>query len=105
LVLKKGGKKIMSQDMYGLCCRYEGKVVRINEHGGRVHMGRITRVSPNRVYIQPMGPRGGLGGYGYGFGGYGGYGGFGGYGGYGYGGYGIALGAIAGIALAGLFFW
>jgi hypothetical protein len=90
----------MSQDMYGLCCRYQGKMVRIHEHGGRQHVGRITSVSRNRVYIEPVGPRGG---FGYGFGGYGGYGGGYGYGGYG--GYGVALGAIAGIALAGLFFW
>jgi hypothetical protein len=84
--------------MYGLCCRYQGKTVRIREHNGREHVGRIARVSPNRVYIEPVGGRGRLGGYGYGFDGRG-------YG-YGYGfGYGIALGAIAGIALAGLFFW
>ncbi|MFZ3589595.1 hypothetical protein ACOI1C_09990 [Bacillus sp. DJP31] len=99
----------MSQDMYGMCCRYQGKTVRINEHNGRNHVGLITRVSRDRVFIEPASQRGGLGGYGYGFygGRYGGYGGgYGGrYGGYGYGGYGVALGAIAGIALAGLFFW
>ncbi|KAA0546727.1 hypothetical protein FZW96_15450 [Bacillus sp. BGMRC 2118] len=80
--------------MYGLCCKYQGKVVRIREHNGREHIGRISRVSPNRVFIEPTGPRGG---FGYGF-----YGG-----GYyrGYGAYSLALGAIAGIALAGLFFW
>ncbi|WP_456275800.1 hypothetical protein [Bacillus sp. AK128] len=86
----------MSHDMYGLCCRYQGKLVRINEHGGRVHVGRIQRVTRTHVFIEPVGTRGGLG-YGY----------WGGYGGYGYGGYGysLALGAIAGLALAGAFFW
>ncbi|MBM6618148.1 hypothetical protein [Bacillus suaedaesalsae] len=79
--------------MYGLCCQYQGKVVRIREHNGREHIGRITRVSPNRVYIESNGPRGGFG-YGFYGGGY--------YRGYGYS---LALGAIAGIALAGLFFW
>ncbi|WP_246938510.1 hypothetical protein [Bacillus pinisoli] len=88
----------MSHDIYGLCCRYQGKVVKINEHNGRVHYGRITRVSRNNVYLEPIGSRGGLGGYGYWGYGYG-------YG-YGYGGgYRVALGVIAGVALAGLFFW
>ncbi|MFD1735488.1 hypothetical protein ACFSCX_02825 [Bacillus salitolerans] len=85
----------MSQDIYGLCCRYQGKVVRINDRNGRVHVGRITRVTRSHVYITPAG-RPGAGGYGYGF-----------YGaGYGWGaGYGLALGVITGIALAGLFWW
>ncbi|KKI88666.1 hypothetical protein WQ54_29550 [Bacillus sp. SA1-12] len=85
----------MSQHYYGLCCRYNGKVVRIHERNGRVHVGRICRVTPNKVFIEPMRQRSG---YGLGF--YGGYG----YGGYGYP-YGIGLGFITGIALAGLFFW
>ncbi len=84
--------------MYGLCCQYHGKIVKISDRSGRIHIGRITRVSTNRVYIEPIGSAGGLGGFGYGY-----------YGGYGYRrygvGYAIALGAIAGIALAGLFFW
>lgn len=86
----------MSHDIYGLCCRYQGKVVKITERCGRTHIGKITRVTPNRVYIEPVGGRG-LGGYGYGFYGYPGYG-------YGFG-FSLALGAIVGIALAGLFFW
>jgi hypothetical protein len=87
----------MSQDIYGLCCRHHGKIVRISCRDGRVHVGRISRVTPNRVYIDPIGPN--IGGYGYG------------YGGYGYGfrrrgfGVGIALGVITGVALSGLFFW
>lgn len=94
LHMEKGGKK-MTQDMYGLCCRYNGKVVKINERNGRVHHGRITRVSRSHVYIQPVGGRGpgGLGYWGWGPG-------------WGWGaGYGVALGAITGIALAGLFLW
>ncbi|RSK27268.1 hypothetical protein EJF36_10460 [Bacillus sp. HMF5848] len=78
--------------MYELCCKYHGKVVRIEDRNGRVHVGRITRVSREKVYIQPTGAGRNLGGYGFGWG-------------WGWGGYGIALGAIAGIALAGLFFW
>lgn len=78
---------------YDLCCRYRGSMVRINDRFGKVHVGRITRVTRNRVYIQPLLRRPG---FGYGYYGYG----------YGYGAaYGVALGAIAGIALASLFFW
>ncbi|UOR13506.1 hypothetical protein [Halobacillus amylolyticus] len=90
--------------IYNLCCRYEGRKVRIAGHDGRNHVGHITRVDRDRVWLRP---EGNWGAFGYGaFGGYGGYG----YGGYGYGGYGgygypIALGAIAGIALASAFFW
>lgn len=81
----------MSQNYYDLCCRYQGKVVRINDTRGRMHVGRINRVTRNKVYIEPMTQRGG---YSFGYYGYG----------YGYP-YGIGLGFIAGIALAGLFFW
>ncbi|PGT74842.1 MULTISPECIES: hypothetical protein [Bacillaceae] len=85
----------MSQHYYNLCCRYTGKVVRINDRNGRVHVGRIHRVTPNRVFIQPM-VRGGRGGFGYGY-----YGG-----GWGWGpAYGIGIGFITGIALAGLLWW
>jgi hypothetical protein len=90
--MNKNGGKIMSQHYYDLCCRYNGKVVRINDRSGRVHVGKICRVTRNKVFIEPMMRRGG---YGYGY-----------YGGYGYGyPYGIGLGLITGIALAGLFFW
>ncbi|RDY67989.1 hypothetical protein DXT76_18840 [Halobacillus trueperi] len=79
-------------NIYGLCCRYKGRSVRIAGRDGRVHFGSITRVSPHQVWLLPSrGP----GGFGYGF-----------YGGYGYGyGYPIALAAIAGITLAAAFFW
>ncbi|WP_456271278.1 hypothetical protein [Bacillus sp. AK031] len=77
---------------YHVCCRYQGKVVRINDRFGRTHIGEITRVSRSKVFIRPVRPNPG---YGY-FGGWG-------YGYYGFG-YGIALGAITGLALA-AFFW
>lgn len=77
-------------DMYNLCKQYHGKMVCITDKCGKKHVGRITGVDRKMVYIQP---RGGFGGYGFGF-----------WGGPGFG-YGIALGAIAGVALAGAFFW
>lgn len=83
-------------EMYNLCCRYHGKSVRIVDRDGRTHLGQVTRVTRNMVWIRPNQD---LGGYGLGFFGFGGYG-------YGSGfGYGIALGAITGIALATAFFW
>lgn len=85
----------MSPHWYHVCCRYRGKVVRIHDKFGNVHIGRIIRVTPTRVYIAPVGARN-LGGFGYSFVGWGwGYG-------WGYG-YGIALAAIAAIALIALF--
>lgn len=80
---------------YHLCSRNVGKNCRITDRSGRVHVGRITRVSNSKVFIQPSRSRG----FGYGYGFYGGYYPWGGYG------YGIALGAIVGIAIAGLFFF
>lgn len=44
----------MSCNTYDLCCRYNGQVVQIKEHSGRVHFGRITRVSDDRVWIDPQ---------------------------------------------------
>ncbi|WP_146551299.1 hypothetical protein [Rummeliibacillus sp. SL167] len=86
-------------DAYQLCCRYHGQNVRIKCNDGTVHVGEITRVTRNMVWIRPQG--GGLGGgYGLGFWGYGP--------GFGYRpglGVGIALGAILGIGLASAFFW
>lgn len=82
----------MSKHYYDLCCKYMGKRVRITDNKGCVHVGRITKVDNNMVWINP----GRAGGYGFGFWGPGYGGGFG---------YGIALGAITGIALGGLLFW
>ncbi|AEH47733.1 hypothetical protein [Parageobacillus thermoglucosidasius] len=81
----------MSLHWYHTCCRYHGKVVRIHDKFGNVHIGRIVHVTPTRVYIAPVGARN-LGGFGYAFVGWG----------WGWG-YGIALAAIAAIALIGLF--
>ncbi len=50
---------------YHLCKNHQGKVVRITERGGRVHVGRITRVTRDRVFIAPVG--GGPRGFGYGY--------------------------------------
>ncbi|MEK4487038.1 hypothetical protein MHH81_15935 [Psychrobacillus sp. FSL H8-0484] len=78
--------------LYNQCCRYHGKRVRITCRDGSVHVGEITRISRNMVWIRPDDNHGG---YGLGFFGFGGFG-FG---------FGIALGAITGIALASAFFW
>lgn len=43
----------MSCSPYDLCCRYQGQVVQIREQSGREHVGRITRVSDDRVWIDP----------------------------------------------------
>lgn len=91
----KGGKK-MSQNYYNLCCQYNGQVVRISDRFGRQHVGRITNVTRQRVFIQPLGGRG-RGGFGMGY--YGGYGP-----GYGYP-YGIGLAFVTGVVLGGLLFW
>lgn len=80
------------REVYNLCCRYKGKRVCITEKNGRRHVGRITKVERNMVWIMPDG---GFGGYGIGYWGFGGSG-FG---------IGIAIGAIAGIALANAFWW
>ncbi|KOO48085.1 hypothetical protein AMD00_21050 [Viridibacillus arvi] len=90
----------MEMSIYNQCCNHHGKIVRITCHDGRVHVGRITRVERDMVWIQP---NRGLGGFGLGFFGDGfGFGGFR----TGFGtGFGIALGAIAGIALVSAFFW
>ncbi|MBB5323008.1 hypothetical protein HNQ34_000085 [Anoxybacillus tepidamans] len=79
----------MSQRWYDVCCRYHGQIVRIHDRFGNVHIGRITHVTPNRVYIVPVGQKK-LGGFGYGYIGW-------------RFGYGIALAAIIGITLIGLF--
>lgn len=80
---------------YDLCCKYHGRRVRITDNQGNTHVGHITRVTRRMVWIQPSNP----GGFGLGY-----WGPYNGYGGSGLG-IGIAIGAIAGIALASLFFW
>lgn len=39
---------------YRFCHQNIGRVARITDKGGRVHVGRIVRVSPSKVYIAPM---------------------------------------------------
>jgi hypothetical protein len=79
---------------YDLCCRYQGRHVTIRERSGKVHSGRITRVTRSHVYLEPRGGRN-LGGFGYGF-----------YGGYGYRRpYAVPLAFVSGLVLGSLFFW
>ncbi|WP_332651272.1 hypothetical protein [Lysinibacillus sp. 54212] len=78
-------------NVYDLCCKYNGKRVRITDNRGNVHVGTISRVNRRMVWIQPDE---GFGGLGIGFWGFGS--GFG---------YGIALGAITGIVLTTAFLW
>ncbi|WP_342598884.1 hypothetical protein MHB48_15715 [Psychrobacillus sp. FSL H8-0483] len=78
--------------LYNQCCRYHGQRVRITCRDGSVHVGEITKINRNMVWIRPDDN---LGGYGLGFFGFRGFA-FG---------FGIALGAITGIALASAFFW
>lgn len=77
---------------YNLCCKYQGRHVRITDNRNNVHVGRITKVDNNQVWLLPDN----CDGYGIGFWGWGPGLGFG---------YGIALGAITGIALTSLFLW
>lgn len=86
------GGSHMGENYHKMCHENIGKNVYITEQCGKRHYGRIVRVDRDHVYLQPLGRRGFS------------YGGF--YGGYGYNwGYPIALGAVAGVALASLFFW
>ena len=77
---------------YNICCQHHGKRVRITCKDGRVHVGHITRVDDRMVWIRPDHHGGYSWGWGWGWGGPGL-------------GYGIALGTIAGVALAGAFLW
>ncbi|MDG4656828.1 hypothetical protein P6P90_09860 [Ectobacillus antri] len=42
------------QQCYHLCCQYNGKVVRIQDKSGNYHIGRITKVSDDSVWIEPI---------------------------------------------------
>lgn len=88
----------MSQ-FYQQCQRYQGQVVTIRCRDGSSHCGRIMRVSPSHVYIQPN-RRGALNGFGMGY-----YPGYGGYPGYGYNPVAVPLAFVTGIVLGGLLFW
>ncbi|GAA3324106.1 hypothetical protein GCM10020331_050650 [Ectobacillus funiculus] len=93
---------------YSLCCQYHGKVVRIHDINGQVHLGRVVDVTDESVWLEPMDSRA----FDLGFG-YNGYDDFGRDYGYDYeydSYYGagavieFAFGFIIGIALAALFF-
>lgn len=82
----------MTQYYYDLCCRHQGKVVTIYEKTGRVHVGRITSVDQQFVYLEPVSGHG-VSGFHWGWG-------------WGWGlGIPIALAAIGGFALGTAFFW
>jgi hypothetical protein len=86
----------MSQ-FYYQCRRYQGQMVTVRCRDGSSHHGRIVRVSPSHVYLQPAGGNR-FGGFGMGF--WGGY-----YGGYGYNPVAVPLAFITGVVLGGLLFW
>ncbi|MFA9555919.1 hypothetical protein ACERII_01230 [Evansella sp. AB-rgal1] len=108
---------------YDLCCQHQGQVVSITETCGKQHVGKIVKVDPKNVWLEPARREHGFGygyQYQYGYQGYQGYQGYGaaGYGtpGYGapaYGGYRprnpyffpVALAGIGGFALGSAFFW
>lgn len=79
-----------TRQAYDLCCKYHGKMVCITDRRGNKHIGRITKVDRDMVWILP---NRGRGGYGLGFWGFR-RSGFG---------IGIALGTILGIALVAAF--
>jgi len=63
-----------ANNFYQQCSNGIGRCVRIRLHNGAEHTGIIERVSPNRVYIRPIGGnRRNYGGFGFGYrrGGYG----------------------------------
>lgn len=79
-------------EAYNVCCSNHGKRVKITCKDGKVHFGTITKIDRDQVWILPDRQ---FGGYGLGFWGFR-RPGFG---------VGIALGLIAGVALAPLFFF
>ncbi|MFS0660484.1 hypothetical protein AB1L07_16800 [Niallia alba] len=87
-----------ANNFYNQCSRGVGRCVRIRTHSGEVHTGIIERVTPNKVYIRPIGGnRHGYGGLGYGF--RRGYGPGWGWGwGFGAAAFGVSLGLIAALA-------
>ena len=42
---------------YSLCCQYHGKVVRVHDINGQVHLGRIIDVTDESVWLQPVDSR------------------------------------------------
>ncbi|MEK4564395.1 hypothetical protein MKX54_06965 [Alkalihalobacillus sp. FSL R5-0424] len=87
----------MGASLYQQCCSYKGRYVNIQHKNGQSYYGRIVDVDDKHVYVD-MGRNGGGRGFGYN-------GGYGYYGGYGSNVVPFAFGAIAGLALAGAFFF
>lgn len=57
-----------AKNFYNQCSKGVGRCVRIRTHSGEVHTGIIERVTPNKVYIRPIGGnRRNHGGFGYGY--------------------------------------
>ncbi|OJE49677.1 hypothetical protein, partial [Bacillus mobilis] len=42
------------QKCYDTCQRYFGKVVRIEDRDGRIHLGKIIDVTKSSVWIEPV---------------------------------------------------
>ena len=53
-VMGEGGKNMHRQKCYNTCQRYFGKVVRIEDRDGRIHLGKIIDVTNDSVWIEPM---------------------------------------------------
>ncbi|ENH98186.1 hypothetical protein J416_01789 [Gracilibacillus halophilus YIM-C55.5] len=45
----------MSQRHYDMCCKNIGRPAKIVTHDGKMHKGVIKRVTPSRVFIEPLG--------------------------------------------------
>ncbi|MBO9129080.1 hypothetical protein [Bacillus sp. 165] len=98
-------------ELYDVCCRYHGRVVRIEDRSGKVHFGKIVGVTDDSVMFRPLRKKSRMSG-GFHYGGYRydddyerDYGPYGPYDYY-YGpAIGFGFGFIFGIALAALFFF
>ncbi len=53
-VMGEGGKNMHRQKCYNTCQRYFGKVVRIEDRDGHIHLGKIIDVTNDSVWIEPV---------------------------------------------------
>ncbi|OLN22234.1 hypothetical protein BTO30_10830 [Domibacillus antri] len=44
-----------STSMYKRCCHYDGKIVRLTEHDGKIHIAEMTNVNREFVWLRPVG--------------------------------------------------